>query len=73
MVRAHPAELTHCHYPDSGLCYGFQQQQRSERASRNRTAGLEYLWKIEMPGAVNEVVYNTSISLNRVFVFESVH
>ena len=48
-------------------CYCFEQQQGSERASCNRTAVYEYIRSIEMPYAVNEVMYNTSISLNRVF------
>ena len=49
--------------------YGFEQQQRSERASPNRTEVCEYIGRIEIPIAVNEMVYNTSISLNRAFVF----
>ena len=55
------------------MCYGFEQQQRSERAkrncSRNRTGVCEYISSIEMPVAVNEVLYDNLISLNRVFVF----
>ena len=57
-------------------CNGSEQQRRSERASRNRsrnrTAVCEYISSIEMPVAVNEVLYDTSISLNGVFVFEFV-